>query len=227
MNARLFCAVASLCLLPGVGLAQDGLRSASLPERSPQQPIPAPRVDQFIAAPDTYTNRGENLPRRHRSRHDYPVGLGYGYSPYVSPAPENHDARTELPNGYLHLQMQPGTAQVFVDGYYMGSADDFRRLIPGRSLEAGAHRVELRAQGYETKTFDVLIPPNDTVSYRSNLEATETGVRPVLAPAVPKTFYVIPGCYAGDKPPRAGLPRGCDRSKLRAIPPQPVLSVKR
>jgi hypothetical protein len=216
-----------MCLLPGIGSAQDGLRSASLPERTPQQPIPPARVDQFIAHPDTYTNRRDNLPPRHRLHRDRPIGFGYGYSPYVIAAPETREVRTEIPNGYLHLQMQPGTAQVYVDGYFMGSVDDFRRIIPGRSLEAGAHRVELRAPGYETKAFDVLIPPNETVSYRSDLQPTATGVRPVLAPAIPKTFYVIPGCYAGDKPPRAKLPRGCDRSKLRAIPPQPVLSVKR
>ena len=44
----------------------------------------------------------------------------------------------------------------------------------------------------------------------------------VVAPrAQPKTFYVIPGCYAGDRrPERARLPHGCDLSKLRTVPPQ-------
>jgi hypothetical protein len=43
---------------------------------------------------------------------------------------------------------------------------------------------------------------------------------PPIPPGQPKTFYVIPGCYAGDKPPEPGwLPSGCDISKLRAIPP--------
>lgn len=44
---------------------------------------------------------------------------------------------------------------------------------------------------------------------------------PPPAPGVPKTFYVIPGCYAGDKPPdRDALPRGCDIRRLRTIPPR-------
>lgn len=44
---------------------------------------------------------------------------------------------------------------------------------------------------------------------------------PPPAPGVPKTFYVIPGCYAGDKRPDAGaLPRGCDIGRLRTIPPR-------
>jgi hypothetical protein len=42
-----------------------------------------------------------------------------------------------------------------------------------------------------------------------------------LLPGRPKTFYVIPGCYAGDKPPEPEwLPEGCDRSRIRAIPPR-------
>ena len=43
---------------------------------------------------------------------------------------------------------------------------------------------------------------------------------PPPVPGVPKTFYVIPRCYAGDKPPEPGaLPPGCDLAALRIIPP--------
>src|SRR5688572_3554097 len=39
-------------------------------------------------------------------------------------------------------------------------------------------------------------------------------------PAAPKTFYVIPRCYAGDRRPSADwLPAGCDIRKLRVIAP--------
>jgi len=43
---------------------------------------------------------------------------------------------------------------------------------------------------------------------------------PPVIPGVPKTFYVIPGCYAGDKPPQPEWLRpGCDPSRLRVIEP--------
>lgn len=43
---------------------------------------------------------------------------------------------------------------------------------------------------------------------------------PPPAPGVPKTFYVIPRCYAGDRPPDPdALPPGCDIARLRVIPP--------
>ena len=35
----------------------------------------------------------------------------------------------------------------------------------------------------------------------------------------PDTFYVIPGCYAGNRPPNpARLPKGCDLAKMRTTP---------
>jgi hypothetical protein len=231
-----------MCLLASTGSAQTGLRSAGLPDRTPtdpfpvsrglpsaslpdrtvNQPIPPRPGDQFFAGPDTYKPFVDE-----RGRPIFPFApFGFGYVSDTS-VPRAARYPETIPAGYLHFEMRPGDAQVFVDGFYMGSVDDFRRTVPGRSLQAGPHRVELRAAGYETKTFDVLIAPNQTVSYRSDLQPTSTGVRPVLAPATPKTFYVIPGCYAGDRPPRGKLPRGCDRSKLRAIPPEPALNVKR
>jgi hypothetical protein len=43
---------------------------------------------------------------------------------------------------------------------------------------------------------------------------------PPIVPGVPKTLYVLPGCYAGDKPPQPEwLGPGCDMSRLRVIEP--------
>jgi hypothetical protein len=42
---------------------------------------------------------------------------------------------------------------------------------------------------------------------------------PKIAAAHPDTFYVIPGCYAGNRRPNpARLPKGCDASRLQEIP---------
>jgi hypothetical protein len=99
--------------------------------------------------------------------------------------------------------------------------DAFTGGGPARALPAGPHRVEIRADGYETATFDVRIDPNDTISYRRELAKTEEPRQARnIAPAIPKTFYVIPKCYAGDKKPNAiQLPKGCRASDLRTVPP--------
>ena len=66
---------------------------------------------------------------------------------------------------------------------------------------------------------------------REDLPETTVLPSPTVAPLVPgepKTFYVIPGCYAGDKPPEPEwLPEGCDRSRIRAIPAALDLSSRR
>jgi hypothetical protein len=103
-----------------------------------------------------------------------------------------------------------------VDGLYVGSVSDFRRS--GRALDAGPHRVEIRADGFESLGVDVSIRANDMLSYRGTL--TRIAQRADVRPATPKTFYVIPRCYAGDTRPRADqLPAGCRVGNLRTIPP--------
>jgi hypothetical protein len=119
---------------------------------------------------------------------------------------------------------EPVNAQVYVDGLYVGVVDDLRRTVPGRALEAGAHRVELRADGYESSVRDVRIDAGETTLVRADLPrlaATSRSAPAAAAPAAPpRTFYVIPGCYAGDRRPQADrLPRGCQMSALRVIPP--------
>jgi hypothetical protein len=229
MRSRLFCSGAVLLLCATAAAAQDGLRSASLPERTPQQPIPPTRVDQFAAPRFVFEPRLDPHRRHHRRDDFYPFPYGYGvgygvpYPPELY-TPDRRGSEAMEPTGYLHFEMQPGTAEVHVDGVYLGTVDDFRRVIPGRAIEAGPHRVELRAPGYETVTLSVRVFPNETTTYRTDLRPQQSSEPPArIAPGRPKTFYVIPGCYAGDKPPRAArLAPGCDASRVRRIPPQPA-----
>jgi hypothetical protein len=249
MQRRLCCLIVGICLLPLGAAAQDGLRSASLPDRTPTNPgpasprlpsaslpdrtatdpMPAPRSDQFLAGPDTYTTRGRRFLR--------PFGFGYGYAPFSYDVGQD-DRQAPQGRGFLHLQVRPITAHVHVDGFYIGTVDDFRNLIPGRPLEPGPHRIELTAPGHQPVAFDVMIHPDRTVTYRRDLEATGSAAQPPSrdtqaitirpAPAKAKTFYVIPGCYAGDKPPgNRRLPAGCDASKLRTIPPAVAVIARR
>lgn len=239
MGTRLTCGAIALSLVASAGAAQtglrsaslpdrtptspppttlQGLRSASLPDRTPNAPVPLERTDQFMAGPRTYAQRFHRPFGRGRRLGTLPFGYGFGGSVY-SPS----QVEEELADGYLQLEVRPSTAQVHVDGYYLGAVEDIQRLIPGRSLEAGPHRLDLRAPGFEPLSVDIRVFPRETVTYRNDLRAIQapTEPRPPAATGgAPKTFYVIPGCYAGDKPPRVGpLPRGCDASKVRRIPP--------
>ncbi len=105
-----------------------------------------------------------------------------------------------------------------VDGFYVGTVADFQDR--GLWLESGPRRIELRADGYETETFDVRINEDQPVEYQRDLARAAARSEAPRVAAVPKTFYVIPGCYAGDTPPRTDrLPGGCSSRNVRTIPP--------
>jgi hypothetical protein len=139
----------------------------------------------------------------------------FPYSPMVEYQPAA--PRVAAARGRLVLESLPDNAQVYVDGFYVGLVQEFG--LRGRALDlpAGVHHVELRAPGYESVTFSVIIKPNDIVRYRGDMQALPGSAAPraALPPGPQKSFYVIPNCYAGDKPPTAGLPRGCDPKKLQ------------
>jgi hypothetical protein len=146
---------------------------------------------------------------------------GYGgyvdpnYYPYAGVVPSD---TVPLRDGRLSLFVTPLSSQVLVDGYYAGTVADFQDR--GLWLEPGPRRIELRADGYETVTFDVRINEDETVNYRRELTRQTVQPEPSRPPAKPKTFYVIPGCYAGDSRPNADrLPTGCSSKNLKTIPP--------
>ena len=217
-----------IALVSAPAWAQDGLRSASLPERSRRPPNPYGPVDWYRAGPRTYAPPPQrSLRDRRRPRHRGDFGF-FPFDTFAGPwAPYGFAAEPVVEEfGYLLPQVMPGTAEVLVDGEYLGTVDDLRRTGLGQELVAGPHRLELRASGYEPVTVGVRIAADETLYYRRDLEPTPRPAPPAPPPGVPKTFYVIPGCYAGDKPPQTErLPRNCDAANTRTIPPQ-VSSVR-
>jgi hypothetical protein len=206
--SRYVSAAAAICVVATTAWAQDGLRSASLPERNLTAPNPAAPPDVFVAGPRTYTPRRD---REGRDRLPYLIPNWFSY-----PASVTQRVPVER-RGYLLLYVEPAAAQVSVDGFYVGTVGDLRNA--GGALPAGVHHVEIRAAGYEPQSFNVSIQPDETIRYRADLDSVRPPA-PAPRPASPKTFYVIPGCYAGDRHPRdARLPAGCDAAKVRVIPP--------
>ena len=199
------------------------------PSAPPIGPYASPsaldRGDIFRSGPRTYA------PQYSRSRGFYYGGYGYsgGYitDPFgyigqpdsSSPAVDRYMRDGENQEGYLRLEVEPQSSQVFVDGLYAGTVSDFRRG-GGGTLDSGPHRIEFRAEGYDSQSVELRIRANDVLSYRGTL--TRRDERPELRAAAgpPKTFYVIPRCYAGTSRPRADqLPAGCDVKNLREVPP--------
>ena len=168
---------------------------------------------------------GEGPPFRTR-RPSFPSGSG-AYAPFVFGYPDvadveprrNYRAPAATPStGLLRLAVTPSSAQVFADSYYVGTVEDVnaQRVL---ELEAGPHRLEIRAAQYQTLTVDVRILPLETVTYRGALEPRRAPAPPPAA-APPTVMYVIPNCFLGNLPPRQSrLPSGCDIKQVQVHKP--------
>ena len=186
MRARIL--AAAFCLLPVAAWAQDGLRSASLPER-PLTSRPSPALgDLFRAEPDTYTPR-RDLPNIYA----LPFVVLPGYGPF----------------GDVYYLSPPPYANMPCAGFVRG--------CPVLSYDAGGRSDRHHPHRHE---YVERVPRGGPAAPAPPPAAPPVAPPPVAAPGVPKTFYVIAGCYAGDKPPRPEwLPPDCDRSRVRVIPP--------
>jgi hypothetical protein len=88
----------------------------------------------------------------------------YGYTPrgYYDPLPGRL-------YGGLRIIDAPREAQVFADGYYIGIVDDFDGVFQHANLEAGTHRIEIQAPGFESVAFDVMVQPGRTITFRADM----------------------------------------------------------
>ena len=129
---------------------------------------------------------------------------------YVPAQPEPPPKRVEPPAlGRLILDIAPATAQIFVDGYYVGVPEDFSAGGGGGLLEAGPHHLDISADGHEPVAVELMIAAAHAVTYRATLKGFPP---PAAAPST--TFYLIPGCYMGNVPPKdAHLPPTCDQAR--------------
>jgi hypothetical protein len=136
--------------------------------------------------------------------------------PPMAPAPPRvaEPLPVEAPaKGSLILRVQPGSAQVWVDGYYVGSADDFDGSPRTLALDAGPHTIELDEPAHETVRFEVKTVSNEPIIYRRALTRVSIAV-PAPIPSTSTPVFLIPGCYLGNVPPKdAGLPATCDLSR--------------
>jgi hypothetical protein len=96
---------------------------------------------------------------------------GYGYGGYGNggyPA-YGYGDQQQYDLGSLRLQVKPREAEVYVDGYYVGQVGEFDGGFHKLDLEAGPHKIEVRAAGFEPLTFDVKTVPGQTINYKGDL----------------------------------------------------------
>lgn len=98
-----------------------------------------------------------------------PYAYSGGYDPYSSGGYGGYSRDRYRDVGSLRLKVKPSNGQVYVDGYYVGEVDSFDGVFQKLQIEAGAHRIEVRAPGFETVQFEVMVTPGETVTYKGEL----------------------------------------------------------
>jgi PEGA domain-containing protein len=95
-----------------------------------------------------------------------------GYSPSGAgsypPGAGSIDVQTDM--GGLSFEITPSTAQIYIDGTYMGTVGQFTPQSQPLGVKAGHHQIEIRADGFRTMQFDADIIAGQVLPYQGDME---------------------------------------------------------
>jgi hypothetical protein len=109
---------------------------------------------------------------------------GYGWYPYgfYQPYPYGryYDYRSAA-----RVQVEPRNAEVFIDGYFVGTVDDFDGWLQRLHVMPGEHQVQIYLPGHRTFRQNVLFRPGATIRLEHVMEP--------LGPGEPEESRPAPG----------------------------------
>jgi hypothetical protein len=120
----------------------------------------------------------------------YGRGRGYGYDR----------------SGSVRLQVSPRQSEVFVDGYYAGTVDDFDGVFQRLNIESGEHEIQVYLAGYRSFEQRFYLQPGKTFNIKHTMEPLGPGEQ--ASPRPDPTPVAGPG--PGDDGGR-GIARGAGR----------------
>lgn len=85
-------------------------------------------------------------------------------------------------DGALRLQVSPSNTEVFLDGYYAGTVDDFDGIFQRLHVSAGEHDIELFLSGYRSVRQKIFVQPRETFRVRYTMEQLKPGDTPDARP---------------------------------------------
>jgi hypothetical protein len=72
--------------------------------------------------------------------------------------------------GSLELLVEPPDASVYLDGRFLGTAEDLARLRRGLTVDAGEHELEVVRPGYAPETLAFTVEPGEEVRLSVRLD---------------------------------------------------------
>jgi hypothetical protein len=111
--------------------------------------------------PPTYPSTYPPASGQYPQSRDYPPSSGS-----VRVQPNQGQANT----GGVSFEITPGTAEVFIDGSYIGTAGEFTPTTQPLGLTPGRHQIEIRAAGYRTMQFDADVVAGQVIPFQGAME---------------------------------------------------------
>jgi hypothetical protein len=125
---------------------------------------------------------GYFYPSLYRANLYYGGYRGYFGAPYYQWPPYYGGGFYDL-SGAARLQVTPRETEVFIDGYYAGTVDDFDGFLQRLRLEPGEHEIELYLAGHRSFTQRIYLQPGRTFSIKHVMEPLGPGESPAVRPA--------------------------------------------
>ena len=73
-------------------------------------------------------------------------------------------------SGGLSFEITPNTAEVYVDGAFVGTVATFGPTSEPLTLSPGRHHIEVRAQGFETLLLDADVTAGQVIPYKGTMQ---------------------------------------------------------
>jgi hypothetical protein len=100
---------------------------------------------------------------------NYPQSGQSGY--YESEPPRGSVvAQPGTASGGISFEISPATAEVYIDGTYVGRVSDLGPTTQPLALTPGRHHVEIRAAGYQTIVIDSDIIAGQVIPYQGTMQ---------------------------------------------------------
>lgn len=109
----------------------------------------------------------------------YPFG---GYPPYWYGGYYGGDYGQGEAVGSVRVQVKPKNTEVYVDGYYVGIADDFDGLFQRLRLVAGEHEILLYLDGHRAVHQKLYLTPGGTFDITDTMQPLAPGEAPEPRP---------------------------------------------
>jgi hypothetical protein len=100
---------------------------------------------------------------------------GYHGAPYYYQYPIYGPGRSYYGMGSVRVEVKPRNAEVFVDGYFAGTVDDFDGVFQRLNMEPGDHEIVIYLEGHRSFSQRFYLQPGRSFNIRHTMQPLGAG----------------------------------------------------